>query len=214
MIGRAYDGLPLAASVQNEQNSAQSDMNRYQTQGKLFFKKLKSSSPNIGSLATTAGMTFHYKIKEGVCYLVLCEENFPKKLVFGYLDDLSSEFFVQYGARIDSVTRPYAFIEFDNYIQKAKRTYSDQRSTRNVHLDKVSSELQGVQKMLYGNIDDIVQRGVSLEQLAKNSSSLDTYADKYRKDAHKLNEMSKYVKVAAAGGIGILLFLLLRFFIF
>jgi len=55
---------------------------------------------------------FSYVISNGICYLVLCDATFSKKLAFSYLEELSSEFFVQYGNRVDSVTRPYAFIEF------------------------------------------------------------------------------------------------------
>ena len=51
-------------------------------------------------------------IAKGICYLILCETGFSKKLAFSYLEDLSSEFFVQYGNRVNSVSRPYAFIEF------------------------------------------------------------------------------------------------------
>ena len=57
-------------------------------------------------------MFYSYLIDQGICYLVLCESMFSKKLAFSYLEELSSEFFVQYGNRINTVTRPYAFIEF------------------------------------------------------------------------------------------------------
>lgn len=36
-------------------------------------------------------MTFHYNNEQEVCYLVLCEAAFPKKLAFAYLEDLHSE---------------------------------------------------------------------------------------------------------------------------
>ena len=60
----------------------------------------------------------------------------------------------------------------------------------------------------------MLQRGVALDQLARNSSALDQYAGKYRKEAKQLNDMSIYTKVAAGGGIMMVLFLLLRFFFF
>ena len=75
-----------------------------------------------------ANMTFHYQIDQvkishqmltrninfefqGVCYLCLADNNFSRKLCFAYLQDLQSEFFVQYGNRIDKVTRPYHFMK-------------------------------------------------------------------------------------------------------
>lgn len=50
------------------------------------------------------------KIFQGVCYLCLADKNFSRKLAFSYLQDLQSEFFVQYGNRIDKVSRPYHFM--------------------------------------------------------------------------------------------------------
>lgn len=53
-----------------------------------------------------------YVIEKGVCYLVLCEAGFPKKLAFAYLEDLQAEFHEQHGKKVQSVSRPYSFIEF------------------------------------------------------------------------------------------------------
>lgn len=47
-----------------------------------------------------------------MCYLVLCEAAFPKKLAFAYLEDLHSEFDEQHGKKVPTVSRPYSFIEF------------------------------------------------------------------------------------------------------
>jgi len=55
-----------------------------------------------------------YVIEKGVCYLVLCEAVFPKKLAFGYLEDLQAEFHEQHGKKVPTVSRPYSFIEFGN----------------------------------------------------------------------------------------------------
>ena len=57
-------------------------------------------------------------------------------------------------------TRPYSFIEFDTYIQKAKRTYADSRGNRN--LNTLNTELQDVQRIMVQNIDDVLQRGAVL----------------------------------------------------
>lgn len=55
---------------------------------------------------------FSYCIEKGVCYLVLCEASFPKKLAFAYLEDLQAEFHEQHGKKVPTVSRPYSFIEF------------------------------------------------------------------------------------------------------
>lgn len=56
-------------------------------------------------------------IAQGVCYLLLSEASFPKKMAFAYLEDLHTEFFDQYGRRVAAVTRPYSFIEFGETVK-------------------------------------------------------------------------------------------------
>lgn len=129
-----------------------------------------------------------YVIEKGVCYLVLCEAVFPKKLAFGYLEDLQAEFHEQHGKKVPTVSRPYSFIEFgnsphslslaryflsrdnlvilssylskDTYIQKTKKSYIDSRARRN--LSNINTELQDVQRIMVANIEEVLQRGEAL----------------------------------------------------
>lgn len=66
----------------------------------------------ISILITLLCSPCSYLIEKGVCYLVLCEGSFPKKLAFAYLEDLQAEFHEQHGKRVPTVSRPYSFIEF------------------------------------------------------------------------------------------------------
>ena len=104
------DGLPLAASVQDDEEHGKNLM-QYQSQAKQIFKRLSPSSPNRCTI-DSGPYYFHYIIVNDVCYLVLTEKNFPKRVAFQYLEDLQNEFDMQYGNRVSTVGRPYAFIEF------------------------------------------------------------------------------------------------------
>nr|KAF6291630.1 SEC22-like protein B, vesicle trafficking protein [Myotis myotis] len=90
MIARVADGLPLAASIQEDEQAFR-DLQKYQSQAKQLFRKLNEQSPTRCTLEADT-MSFHYIIEQGVCYLVLSEANFPKKLAFAFLEDLHSEF--------------------------------------------------------------------------------------------------------------------------
>lgn len=57
-----------------------------------------------------------YFIERGVCYLVLTEKSFSKRLAFTYLEDLQTEFSSQYGGKVDTVSRPYSFIQFGTIL--------------------------------------------------------------------------------------------------
>jgi len=210
MIARIQDGLPLAASMQEDEQSGRSLL-EYQNQAKQLFKKMNASSPLKGSLESGPYL-FHYMIDRGICFLALCDRAFSKKLSFTYLEDLQTEFMTQYGSRVDTVSRPYSFIEFDTYIQKAKKSYMDSRARRN--LNNLNTELQDVQRIMVQNIDDVLQRGEALSALDDKASNLATLSQKYKKDAHYLNLKSSYAKIGAVLVIIVIFLLFLRYWVF
>ncbi|KAF7236287.1 Vesicle-trafficking protein SEC22b-B [Varanus komodoensis] len=110
MISRVQDGLLLAASMQESEQSNR-NFQEYHNQAKQLFRKLGDHSPNRCSLEA-GSMTFHYLISQGICYLTLCEASYSKKLAFSFLEELQAEFWELYGKKVSSVSRPYAFIEF------------------------------------------------------------------------------------------------------
>ncbi|XP_059179700.1 vesicle-trafficking protein SEC22b-like [Physella acuta] len=211
MIARVADGLPLSASVQEDEQSGR-NLVEYQTQAKQLFKKL-SQDPNPPPRCTleTSHYLFHYMIERGVCYLVLCEKTFSKRLAFSYMEDLQNEFTAQYGSRLDTVSRPYSFIEFDTYMQKARKSYMDSRARRN--LGQINTELQDVQRIMVQNIDEVLMRGEALSVLDTKASNLSTQSQKYKKDARYLNLRSSYLKVAAVIILVVLFLLFIRYWI-
>lgn len=194
MIARVADGLPLSASVQDDQQQLGPGNTEYQNQAKMLFKKLNDQSFSKSTIET-GPYNFHYLIENGVCYLVLTEKSFSKRLAFSFLEDLQNEFNSQYGSRVNSVNRPYSFIEFDTYIQKAKKSFMDSRARRN--LTNLNSELQDVQRIMVQNIDDVLQRGSVISELDSKASNLSLLSQKYKKDARYLNLRSTYAKLAA-----------------
>lgn len=76
-----------------------------------------------------------------MCYLVLCEATFPKKLAFAYLEDLHSEFDEQYGKKVPTVSRPYCFIEFGKFCPSSLYQGSKECGKAICDADTVSTEL-------------------------------------------------------------------------
>merc|ERR1712228_478198 len=186
MVARVADGLPLTASIQEDEQLGKNIVD-YQNQAKRLFKTLTATSP-IKCSIESGQFLFHYIIEQDACFLTLCDRSFNKKLAYSFLEDLSQEFYNQYGHRINTATRPYSFIEFDTYIQKAKKTYQDSRSRRN--LGTLNTELHDVQRIMVQNIDDVLQRGAVLSELDTKAQNLRFHSDKYKKDAASLNATS------------------------
>ncbi|CAH0600894.1 unnamed protein product [Chrysodeixis includens] len=207
MIARVVDGLPLAATMQEDEQSG-CNVLEYQNQAKMLFRKLGPQSPTRCSIETGPYL-FHYLIEHDICYLVLCERNYSKRLAFSYLEEIAQEFYQQYGKRVNTVTRPYTFIEFDTWMQRARRQYAEggARARRAGAAANLGGQLGDVQRIMMQNIDDVLQRGAILSELDTKTQNLSMMSSKYKKDATYLNTKSMLVKVTA-GAVILLVFVL------
>eukprot|EP00184_Porphyridium_aerugineum_P002772 CAMPEP_0184697892 /NCGR_PEP_ID=MMETSP0313-20130426/4686_1 /TAXON_ID=2792 /ORGANISM="Porphyridium aerugineum, Strain SAG 1380-2" /LENGTH=250 /DNA_ID=CAMNT_0027156735 /DNA_START=295 /DNA_END=1047 /DNA_ORIENTATION=+ len=217
MIGRVYDGLPLAASMADEKDAYAGELETYERQAKKIIRMMsKNGADNSGgypydaSAPTSADMhanptgsssakqtfitietndffCFHYVIDNGVYFLTLTEKAYPKRLAYDYLDELRKEFLSIYGAQVMAATRPYEFIKFDQFIQKTKKLYTDARTQRN--LDKLNSELKDVHYIMTKNINEVLQRGEILENVTKKSNRLSYESKKYMKSTVHANRV-------------------------
>lgn len=155
-----------------------------------------------------------YLINSDIIYFCISERSYPRKLAFTYLSDISTEFSTTYPVQqLHSRTlRPYAFMEFDTFIQRTKSTYSDTRATQN--LDKLNSELQDVTKVMTKNIEDLLYRGDNLERMGEVSSRLREDSKKYKRAAVRINWELLLKQYGPLGGLAffIIIFLYWRFF--
>ena len=128
-----------------------------------------------------------YLIKDDICFICICDKSYPRKLAFTYLSDLANEFTTTYSSTqyMSPTLRPYAFVEFDTFIQRTKKTYQDSRASSN--LDKLNNELKDVTKVMTKNIEDLLYRGDSLERMGDMSQRLKEDSRKYKKAAVRIN---------------------------
>ncbi|MCJ1395718.1 SNAP receptor [Xylographa bjoerkii] len=205
------DGLMLAASVDDEQSEA--ELAEPRSQAKMVIRRLSRNSEPQATIEC-GKYNIHYLVSSSICFLTICEKSYPRKLAFTYLSDLATEFTTTYSpSSYQSPTlRPYAFVEFDTFIQRTKKTYQDSRASQN--LDKLNDELRDVTKVMTKNIEDLLYRGDSLERMGDMSQRLREDSRKYRKAAVRINWellLKQYGPFAAVGFI-ILFFIWWRFF--
>ncbi|OBT67261.1 hypothetical protein VE03_02652 [Pseudogymnoascus sp. 23342-1-I1] len=174
------DGLMLCASIDDE--ATENALTEIKSHVKMVLRRLGRNSEPQASIESGA-YTLHYLIVNSIVYIAICERSYPRKLAFTYLSDISSEFSSTYThTQLTAPSlRPYAFMEFDTFIQRTKATYSDTRATQN--LDKLNSELQDVTKVMTKNIEDLLYRGDSLERMGEMSSRLRDDSKKYKRAA-------------------------------
>ncbi|KAF8067411.1 SEC22 [Scenedesmus sp. PABB004] len=212
LIARLSDGLPLAEGLDRDESPEMRQYD-YKSQAKAIFKRL-SQTPHAGQeprVSVESGpCTFHYLLDGNAAFLTLTEKGYPKKLAFQYLEELAGEFSRLYGAQVDGVTRPYAFIKFDTFIQKTKKLFQDTRSQRNVAA--LTADLTEVHQIMSRNIAEVLGQGEKLDSMTKLSSTLAMESKSYSKrakDLHTQALLRKYLPVAVVVGV-VLLVLLFR----
>ncbi len=166
----------------NSEQQASIECGAYTLQYVVLFGHLPRCMSQI-----LTGLPDSYLIQDSICFLCICDKSYPRKLAFTYLSDLATEFTTTYSSSqyLSPTLRPYAYVEFDTFIQRTKKTYQDSRASQN--LDKLNDELRDVTKVMTKNIEDLLYRGDSLERMGEMSGRLREDSRKYRKAAVRIN---------------------------
>lgn len=165
-------------------------------------RRRQGNPPLLGTSPLIIFSYNSYLILDSLCFLAICDKSYPRKLAFTYLSDLSSEFTTTYASAsyLSPSCRPYAFVEFDTFMQRTKKTYQDSRASQN--LDKLNDELRDVTKVMTKNIEDLLYRGDSLERMGEMSGRLREDSRKYKRAAVRINWellLKQYGPFAAVG---------------
>ncbi|CAG8586591.1 5967_t:CDS:2 [Paraglomus brasilianum] len=191
IIARISDGLPLAASMDDEQ-AGDNELADHKNKAKMLFKKMNENSEERCS------------IESGNYYF----QSYPRQLAFSYLEELAKEFFMSYGNDITKKTlRPYAFVKFDTFMQKTKKMYQNTRTQHN--LDRLNSELNEVSQIMTKNLENVLWRGEGLEKMSNLSDQLRYESQKYKKSARDLNLQLLYRKYGPFAVIGFVVFVVI-----
>lgn len=193
-----YDGLPLTGSVDDDNDPA---LLKEKKNIKALIGKIGANSEPQATIDSES-YTIHYLLSNLILYFVITDKSYPRKLAFAYLNEVATEFYTSHGQEaVNNLgLRPYAYINFDNFLSKTKKVYMDQRAQSN--LDKINNELNDVKKIMSKNIEDLLYRGDSLDKMGDLSSSLRAESVKYRKAAQRINFealIRQYAPVAVVG---------------
>ena len=111
----------------------------------------------------------------------------------------------------DPQLRPYAYAEFERFLERTKKTYQDSRASDN--LSRLNDELKDVTQVMTKNIEDLLYRGDSLEKMGDMSSRLREDSAKYKRAAVRINWelLLKQYGPFAALGLVIVILLVWRF---
>lgn len=108
----------------------ETELQEHKQQAKLIFRRITPNSEpkcsiesgaytlqyapptNLSSTCWLTRVVVSYLIADNVVYLTIAEKSYPRKLAFSYLDELSKEFAITYGPKVETARKPYAFVGF------------------------------------------------------------------------------------------------------
>ncbi|XP_067125399.1 vesicle-trafficking protein SEC22a-like [Centruroides vittatus] len=141
MIVRTDDGLPLSAST-DVCGQMDKDIKEVRMQIKLVSRHISRLEDRC--TINLNPHLIHIISSLGISFMALCESTYPPVLAFSFLDELMREFITTYDtSSLNSIIRPYAFIEFDSFIHKTRLKYNSPRSlTTRIDLSNLSTEIK------------------------------------------------------------------------
>lgn len=211
LIARATDGMLLVETWDDEASQV---LAPFKKQAKELLGGLwrlhHGAPPRRCSLETNSGdVVFHYTIDDGIIYLSICEASYPTKLAFAFLEEVQSSFItelqrefgsgssVNLRSQVETIQKPYYFVRFDRVIQRKRQDFRDPNSSK--ALSRVNESLLEVSQIMRRNLNDIVQRGERLDEVARKGSDLNRASREFKGMARLLRlqvVMRKYAALA------------------
>jgi len=191
-VARLSDGLPLVANTAPDAGTAVNQDHKNQAKDILRGLGGTRSAARM-SIDTNNNLIFHYLLRDTLCYLTLTEQSYPKRLAFLYLEEIADAFLESlandHGDRwreaVDTTARPYAFIKFEQVIQRKRKDFIDPTSRQNT--TKLNEDLADIQSIMRTNINEVLNRGEKLENVSNISNNLVAESKKFKWGAKKLS---------------------------
>ncbi|KAI3519474.1 hypothetical protein L1887_08625 [Cichorium endivia] len=130
VVGRVNDGLPISQGPIYDEDD---DYAIFKQHAEFLLQEIAMAAlPSSATTIILPDHCFNYMVKNGVCFITLCDALYPTKLAFHYLQDLQKEFDKVDLNLVKRITKPYSFIKFDSIIRNIRRQYMDTRTQTNL----------------------------------------------------------------------------------
>lgn len=151
-----------------------------------FFSKTFSKRTAPGqrqSIAHESYVVHCYTRSDGLAGTVITDEEYPNRVAFVLLTQMLDDFTTAFGNSWTTVDQPesVAFPPIEDYIAK----YQDPAAADKV--TKIQKDLDETTQILHKTIDNVLERGVKLDNLVERSDDLSKQSKMFYKQAKKTN---------------------------
>ncbi|MFS7958599.1 putative Longin domain-containing protein [Helianthus anomalus] len=152
LVGRVHDGLPLSQGLVYDEDDIV-----YKKHAEFLLHEISLDAlPPSTTTIFLHNHCFNYMVRNGVCFITLCDVSYPRKLAFHYLQDLQKEFDKVDPQLVNQIIKPYGFVKFDNIICNIRRQYIDTRTQAN--LSKLNADHKQELDVLTEDMSLVVER--------------------------------------------------------
>ena len=126
----------------------------------------------------------HYVRQNGVTVLVMADAELPRRIAFGFLNELHRRFLKSYSQEDIADAEPLGMTSFNKQIGDLMEQF-----TNNPPPDPVRAaqdEISGVKQIMTQNIEAILSRGERIELLVDKTDNLGNQAAQFRKRSQAL----------------------------
>eukprot|EP00357_Protocruzia_adherens_P024296 CAMPEP_0115010066 /NCGR_PEP_ID=MMETSP0216-20121206/23059_1 /TAXON_ID=223996 /ORGANISM="Protocruzia adherens, Strain Boccale" /LENGTH=184 /DNA_ID=CAMNT_0002378139 /DNA_START=62 /DNA_END=613 /DNA_ORIENTATION=- len=142
---------------------------------------LKRIEPNARfSYNYSTDYCFHYNNEDGMTYMCLTDEDFPKRMAFSYLEDIKEKFLDTYGSIVSDAIA-FQMNDFNLTLHSRMDYYNtDPRADK---ITQVRANVDNVKGMMIESVEKILQRGERVELLVKKTDNMNALATGLKKQA-------------------------------
>ena len=131
--------------------------------------RIDTSTPTKKNL-TDKGFAFNYVVDNGVCFLCVSEESFPRRLCFACLERLRSEHAIHGSLTNAFINAEMAFFSTNPEADKIRR---------------IQAQVDDVKEIMLDNLDSLLNRGEKLEDIDAMTDDLHS-APEFKRQSNKL----------------------------
>eukprot|EP00808_Paulinella_micropora_P031456 g62300.t1 len=153
----------------------------FSTVTRVLLKKIPDQDGKLSYIYDK--FVFHYMVSDGLTYLCMADQQFPRLVAFQFLEDIRTRFKATYGDR-GKTAIAFAFnSDFQRVLQQQMERYNSMKTDK---VQKVREEINQVKDVMIKNIDKVLERGEKIELLVGKTDALDQHAVKFKKQSRQL----------------------------
>jgi len=127
---------------------------------------------------------FHYLASDGLIFLCMSDEQFPRRIAFAFLEDIRTRFLAVYKSTYKAAIAFAMNEEFSRVLKRQMEYFSYDPSVDKI--TQVQKKVDETKKVMVENIERVLDRGEKIELLVTRTEQLQDQSYKFQEGSRSL----------------------------